>query len=291
MKLTLQSLLEEGSARLSKAGVKEALLDSRYLLFEAFNMDWTHFLLDRNEEISDLEKVEMYRALLEKREKRVPLQQIFGKCHFMGLEFYINKNVLIPRQDTEILAELILKDYKGSNAEILDMCTGSGCIAVSLACLGGFEGILAVDISPKALEVARENVRKLVGEGRIELAESDLFASFAKNRKFDVIVSNPPYIPTKEIEGLEPEVRDFEPRLALDGKEDGLHFYKKLILEGRRYLKPQGAVYFEIGFDQGEGVSGLLKKAGFEEVRIEKDRAGLNRVAVGRWNSFGGNYV
>jgi len=286
MNLTLQHLLEEGTEKLSKAGVEEASLDSRYLLFEAFRTDMVHFLIDRNRRLSEeefsLEAVSKYRAMIEKRSRRIPLQQITGSREFMGLEFFVNEHVLIPRQDTETLVELVLKDYKGKQPEVLDLCTGSGCIAVSLAKLGGFDRVTAVDISREALKVAERNVGELLGDGKITLIESDLFTSIEEQKKFDVIVSNPPYIPTKIIEGLQPEVRDHEPMLALDGKEDGLYFYRKLALESRPHLAPGGAVYFEIGYDQGEAVSGLLMDAGFGEIQVVKDAAGLDRVVCSR---------
>lgn len=286
MNLTLQHLLEEGTEKLSRAGVEEASLDSRYLLFEAFRTDMVHFLIDRSkvlpEEEFSQEAVCKYRSMIEKRSRRIPLQQITGSREFMGLEFLVNEHVLIPRQDTETLVELVLKDYKGKQPEVLDLCTGSGCIAVSLAKLGGFDRVTAVDISMEALKVAERNVGKLLGEGKVTLIESDLFASLEEDKKFDVIVSNPPYIPTKVIEGLQPEVRDHEPMLALDGKEDGLYFYRKLALESRRHLTLGGAVYLEIGYDQGEAVSGLLKDAGFLEIQVVKDAAGLDRVVCSR---------
>lgn len=281
MSLTMQVLLEEGTELLLKAGVAEASLDAKYLLFEAFETDMTHFLLDRNQKLSqeeDAPGILKYRSMIEKRSRRIPLQQIIGSCEFMGMDFYVNEHVLIPRQDTETLVESVLKDYKGRNPRIIDMCTGSGCIAISLAGIGGFDCVTAVDVSKEALKVAEKNAENLLGRDRITFVESDLFSSLEEQKTFDVIVSNPPYIPTKVIEGLQPEVRDFEPVLALDGKEDGLYFYRRLVSEGRRYINAGGAVYFEIGYDQAEAVSDLLKDAGFAEIRIIKDAAGLNRV-------------
>lgn len=281
MNLTLQALLEEGTEALFKAGVEEASLDARYLLFEAFQTDMTHFLLDRNRILPETDsagKTGKYRAMIRRRAERIPLQQITGSWEFMGLKFYINEHVLIPRQDTETLVERVLRDYKGKNPEILDMCSGSGCIAVSLALLGGFDRVTGADISPEALKVAEKNAEHLMGEKRITLVESDLFDAFPKGREFDVIVSNPPYIPTKIIEELQPEVRDHEPMLALDGREDGLYFYKRLALESRSFLKPGGAVYFETGYNQGEAVSGLLREAGFKDIQVIQDGAGLDRV-------------
>lgn len=286
MNLTLQALLEEGTEALFKAGIQEASLDAKYLLFETFQTDMTHFLLDRNRKLPETDSVvkaaQEYRAMIRKRAERIPLQQITGSREFMGLEFYVNEYVLIPRQDTETLVERVLKDYKGKNPEILDMCSGSGCIAVSLALLGGFDSVTGADISPEALKVAERNAKRLMGEKRIALVESDLFDAFSKDRKFDVLVSNPPYIPTKVIEELEPEVRDHEPMLALDGKEDGLYFYRKLALESKSFLRLGGAVYLEIGYDQGEAVSGLLREAGFKDIQVVQDAAGLDRVVCGK---------
>nr|WP_024834781.1 peptide chain release factor N(5)-glutamine methyltransferase [Clostridium sp. 12(A)] len=280
--MTLDLLLTEGVKVLTEAGIEEATLDARYLLFEVFHTDMTHFLLDRGRVISEddqvLDQVKQYRLMIEKRSQRIPLQHITGSREFMGLEFYVNEHVLIPRQDTETLVELILKDYKGRKPVILDMCTGSGCIAISLSKIGGFDGVTAVDLSKEALKVAKRNADVLLGPGRITLIESDLFQAIEPKSRFDIIVSNPPYIPTEIIKELQPEVRNFEPMLALDGREDGLFFYRQLVSEGRRFLNPGGSIYFEIGYDQAESVSALLEDAGFAEIRVVKDAAGLDRV-------------
>lgn len=306
MNLTMQLLWEEGTQRLLQAGIKEAGLDSEYLLLEAFHIDKAHFLLDRSQRLSEegfpQEAAAHYRRMIKKRSERIPLQQITGSRSFMGLDFLVDENVLIPRQDTETLVELVLKEYKGKNPEVLDMCTGSGCIAVSLGVLGEFSGVTAADLSPKALLVAEKNAKRLYSqrfgsaaeslngivsvdssarEHRITFVESDLFSAFQSGERFDVIVSNPPYIPTEVIKGLEPEVRDHEPLMALDGKEDGLFFYRRLAAESKSYLKPGGTIYFEIGYDQAEAVCGLLKEQGFEEIRVVKDLPGLDRVVSG----------
>lgn len=282
MSLTLDLLLTEGAKVLAEAGIGEATIDARYLLFEVFHTDMTHFLLDRGRVLSEddqaLDQVKQYRLMIEKRSQRIPLQHITGSREFMGLEFFVNEHVLIPRQDTETLVELILKDYKGRKPVILDMCTGSGCIAISLSNIGGFEDVTAVDLSKEALKVAKRNADVLLGPGRITLIESDLFQAVEPESRFDIIVSNPPYIPTEIIKELQPEVRNFEPMLALDGREDGLFFYRQLVSEGRRFLNPGGSIYFEIGYDQAESVSALLEDAGFAEIRVVKDAAGLDRV-------------
>nr|WP_288828400.1 peptide chain release factor N(5)-glutamine methyltransferase [uncultured Clostridium sp.] len=285
MSLTLSQLLEEGTDRLMKAGVEEAAIDARYLLLEAFHTDLTHFLIERNRILSAKEEsgesVRDFYRMLGLRSERIPLQQITGSREFMGLDFFVNEHVLIPRQDTETLVEQILKDYKGRNPRILDLCTGSGCIAVSLAKLGGFKSVVAADISEEALNVAKRNGEAILGKEKIIFLLSDLFNAFKEDELFDVIVSNPPYIPTEVMKDLQPEVRDHEPVLALDGKEDGLYFYRRLAAESRNYLNPGGAVYLEIGYDQKDAVSTLLEEAGFIKIRSWCDAAGMDRVVSG----------
>ena len=221
MSVTLNQLLEEGTDRLNKAGIQEAEIDARYLLLEAFHTGLTHFLIDRNRTMNETDKsgesIRDFYHMLALREKRIPLQQITGSREFMGLDFFVNEHVLIPRQDTETLVEQILKDYKGRNPRVLDLCTGSGCIAISLARLGGFESVVAADISDEALKVAKRNGEAILGKEKITFLLSDLFDAIGSDETFDVIVSNPPYIPTSVISQLQPEVRDYEPFLALDG--------------------------------------------------------------------------
>ena len=197
----------------------------------------------------------------------------------MGLEFVVNEHVLIPRQDTEILVESVLKVLE-PEMKILDMCTGSGCILLSLLKLSkGVSGV-GVDISEKALKVAKTNREKLNLEA--ELLQSDLFEMVEGD--FDVIVSNPPYIRTAVIEELKEEVKFHDPYIALDGKEDGLYFYRKIVKSGLKHLKRGGRLYFEIGHDQGEDVKKLMEEAGFEKVTVKKDLAGLDRVVFGMYN-------
>ena len=194
----------------------------------------------------------------------------------MGLPFYVDENVLIPRQDTECLVEEVLRVSDGQ--DVLDLCTGSGCIGVSLSVLGGCHSVTASDISEKALRVAERNAR--ANEAEISLIQSDLFASIEGT--FDIVVSNPPYIPVGEMEGLMPEVREHEPELALAAAEDGLLFYNSIIKEIRRFLREGGWLFFEIGSGQGEAVSGRMRQAGFSGVEIKKDLAGLDRIVCGR---------
>jgi len=285
-KKTWGALLAAGQNQLKEAGIEEYSLDAWYLFERAFGISRMRYLMCSVEKAEPtVDGLKEYAEAIERRATREPLQHILGNQEFMGLEFFVNRHVLIPRQDTETLVETVLEAHKEKNLSILDMCTGSGCIAVSLAKLGGYEAVAAADISVEALKVARKNADAILGEGAVEFRHSDLFGSFdpAQDR-YDVIVSNPPYIPSEVIEGLEPEVRDFEPRNALDGTEDGLFFYRKLAEECGSFLKENGAVYFEIGHDQGEAVADLLKAHGFKDTKVIKHLPGNDRVVCGRWN-------
>lgn len=298
--MTLGQLLEAGAERLSQKQIAEAELDARYLLLAVTGISPAMFLIKRGQQ-ADMETEQRFFELIRQREARIPLQHILGTQEFMGLEFLVSPDVLIPRQDTETLVERVLEDEKrfrvdwkegaeGAERSLLDMCTGSGCIGLSLAILGDFKNVTAADISPKALAVARKNAERLLAEAvrkevkpDVQFVESDLFEQIPKDSRFDVIVSNPPYIPSRVIEELEPEVKDHEPRLALDGTEDGLAFYRRLAAECGAFLNPGGRIYFEIGYDQGAAVKELLEAAGFIETEIIKDIPGQDRVAAARW--------
>lgn len=289
--MTLFRLLTEGSRALKKAGDPDGDHDARQLLMAAFHLDMVHFLLNRMQELEDSDYnrscTELYRSMIEKRRRRCPLQQILGSQEFMGLEFYVNQHVLIPRQDTETLVELVLEQQKNQEIRLLDLCTGSGCIAVSLAVKGGYRQVTAADISEEALKVARRNWERLRPENQeMKFFQGDLFDALEKDTEaFDVITANPPYIPTEVIRGLEPEVRDHEPMLALDGTADGLHFYRRIAAEAGRWLRPGGRIYLEIGYDQGAAVSGLLAEAGFTEIQVVKDLPGKDRVVAAVYGS------
>ena len=297
MKMTLGTLLEEGKEKLEKAGVPDPLLDARFLLLDVFDMNFASFLVKRGRPLTGtengingtdadsdtLKKIEKYRELISKREMRIPLQQLTGVQEFMGLEFYVNEHVLIPRQDTETLVELVLQEQQGREKKLLDLCTGSGCIAISLAVMGGYRDVTAADLSEAALKVAAENADHLLQERRKEgcrftLRRGDLFEALKPGERFDVLTSNPPYIPTEVVRGLEPEVKDHEPWMALDGTEDGLAFYRRIVHESKAWLNPGACIYLEIGYDQGEAVSRLLEAAGFCNIQVIKDLPGLDRV-------------
>lgn len=353
-------VLNYGKKILKNAGIVEADLDAWYLFEQIFGISRAQYFLCARENIvgstaqkiavqeqhGDLlesgnalecaelwlkEKLSAYEHALKKRAARIPLQQIIGQQEFMGLSFFVNEHVLIPRQDTETLVELVLQEQKDKDISILDMCTGSGCIAVSLKKLGGYAHVEGADISEESLKVAKRNSEEIlenndvnndavnsrteqiqnctnltnnqnkqdnseermvsevrrVSQTGVTFRRSDMFSSFRGTEQFDVIVSNPPYIPSAVIEELEPEVRDHEPRGALDGTADGLYFYRILAEECAKHLTPGGHVYFEIGYDQGMAVKELLDNHGFKDTRVIQDLAGKDRVVCGAWQTAG----
>lgn len=273
--MTFREAMEAGETVLQSANIENAKNDAWLLLAMVCKINRTYYYVHMDEELT-MEQVNEYENVLKKRTERVPLQYITGEQEFMGLPFKVSPMVLIPRQDTETLVEEALKVIR-PGMKVLDMCTGSGCILISiLKNVTDVEG-LGVDISKQVLNVAKENA-KLNGVAAA-FERSDLFEMVTDT--YDVIVSNPPYIPTDDISGLMPEVAQFEPYQALDGKEDGLFFYRKIVKECRNYLKEDGRIFFEIGNDQGAAVSEMLNYAGFSKVRIIKDLAGNDRVVIG----------
>ena len=277
--MTYRELYDYGCDRLIGAGIEDndARLDARLLLEYICHTDRNTLLVHGDSQRNDIEE-QLYRVVIDKRASRIPLQHITGEQEFMGLTFKVNEHTLIPRQDTEILVEECLNRIC-DGARVLDMCTGSGCILLSLMKYSnGCQGVGA-DISAEALKVARENASKL-GIMNVNFIESDLFDKI--QGRYDMIVSNPPYIASKVIETLMPEVRDHEPMSALDGMEDGLFFYRSIVEASKEYMSNNAWLLFEIGYDQGESVSELMKDAGFCDVKVIKDYAGLDRVVLGR---------
>ena len=268
-------LVEEGQRRLAAAGVEEAAVDAWLLFSYDKKVDRTWYLLNRTQRASG-EEQEAYLKLIARRCERVPLQHITGEQEFMGLPFRVTPDVLIPRQDTEVLVEECLRHLAPGNI-FLDLCTGSGCILVSLLHYAKGTFGTGADLSGKALAVAKGNVEANGVEAR--LVQGDLFEPVTGT--FDLIVSNPPYIASAEIETLAPEVREHEPRMALDGTADGLFFYRRIVQESPSYLKEGGWLCMEIGYDQGAAVRQLMDARGFATVSVIKDLAGLDRVVSG----------
>ena len=273
--MTFREAICFGEEKLNSAGIVDAKHDAWLLLTFICKIDRTFYYVHMDEEM-EAEQVAEYKSVLSKRAEHVPLQYITGEQEFMGMPFHVNDAVLIPRQDTETLVEQALKVVR-PGMKVLDMCTGSGCILISiLKNIVDVQGF-GYDISKQAINVAKENAK--LNNVNATFERSDLFEDVSD--AFDVIVSNPPYIPTEVIGGLMPEVAVYEPMLALDGKEDGLHFYRRIVADASKYLKPNGKLLFEIGHDQGESVSSLMKEAGYQEVRVIKDLAGNDRVVIG----------
>ncbi len=273
-----------GVCQLSDAGIEEKEWDARLLLEYVCHTDRNDLLVHGDREVPENEK-DRYFALIEERKRHVPLHHITGEQEFMGLVFKVDGHVLIPRQDTEILVEEALRHlHDGMN--LLDMCTGSGCILLSLLYYSNGCSGTGVDISKEALVLARENaaqISRLAG-GKEEISncrflQSDLFEKL--EGKYDMIVSNPPYIPTEVISGLMEEVRDYEPMEALDGKEDGLFFYREISVRAYDFLRGGGYLFYEIGHNQANAVEDIMEKAGYREVTVVKDYAGLDRVVYG----------
>lgn len=276
--MTYRQLYEYGVKKLEEAGVGEAKLDARLLLEYICHTDRNTLLVHGDSERNAMEE-QFYYMCIEKRAARIPLQHITGEQEFMGLTFRVNEHTLIPRQDTEILVEEGMR-HMFDGMRILDMCTGSGCILLSLLKYSNECEGTGVDISDEALKVATENAERL--GLKAEFVQGDLFENLP-DKKYDMIISNPPYIETAVIETLMPEVREHEPIQALDGSEDGLFFYQRIVEKAGGFLTKGGWLLFEIGYNQGEAVRELMKEQGFQNIEIVKDYAGLDRVVLGQF--------
>ena len=277
---TLREAERRGAEILAAEGREEAAQTARLLLCHLLNFNFTDYVLAREDLLSPLDAAR-YEELLTRRASGVPLQYLTREQNFCGLSLYVDERVLIPRQDTECLVEEVLRD--GAGGDLLDLCTGSGCIPLALLKHGNFSCALGADISVEALAVAEIN-RARTGLA-LSLRRSDLFSEIPE--RFDVITANPPYIESAEIETLSVEVRDHEPRLALDGAADGLAFYRRLAAESGAHLKPGGRLYLEIGMSQGAAVASLLKAAAFSDIQIIRDLAGRDRIVKGSMHAGG----
>lgn len=255
--------------------IKEANLKIRILFSKVLNIPKEFLLAHSEDEISDFQKEQILEGI-KKLNNNIPIQYIVNEQEFMGLKFFVNENVLIPQPDTEILVEEIINNYKERKIKILDLCTGSGCIAISLKKYLPQAEIFASDISEKALNIAQNNAKQ--NNTEINFIKSDLFQNLQD--KFDIIVSNPPYIKTDIIKTLDEEVQN-EPIIALDGGNDGLDFYEKILKEAYNYLKDEGKLYLEIGYDQKEDLINLYKNdKRYKNIECIKDLANNDRVII-----------
>lgn len=281
---TYRELYEEGRRILEQAGLPDAALDARFLLEEVCGTNLQTLLVFPEKKVTE-EEVNQYRAFIQRRKDREPTAMILGEWDFMGLTFRLNKSTLIPEQDTEVLVETALEELKRRGLgeaplRILDLCTGSGCILLSLLHELRNAGGLGTDLSEEALEAARENAVRLGLQERAAFRQGDLWEPVGDER-FDLIVSNPPYVPTEVIPTLEPEVRCGEPYAALDGGEDGLVFYRRIMREAAGHLKPSGIIIVESGFDEAPQIAALMQDQKLRGIRTVQDYGGLDRVVLG----------
>ena len=299
--MTINEILKDGKSVLSKNKIDNAEFDATQILLNLLDIDMSNLLAEANEALENIyeerfinELINKYDRLISYRSQHYPLQYILGEAYFCGMRFDVDENVLIPRFDTETLVEKVLDDNQDKNKSVLDLCTGSGCIAIALANLGGYKTIIASDISIDAIQVASHNADNLIHktsfddeqDQKLYFLQSDLFDNFSKIidnigiDKFDIITCNPPYIRSKDIEKLDIEVKKFEPRLALDGDEDGLKYYKRISKEAKQYLNKNGKIYLEIGFDQANDVKKIFEKEKYQKIEVIKDLAGNDRVFI-----------
>jgi len=270
---TYRAVYRRGIAALTQADVPDASVDAWYLLEHVTGLTRASYLVKEEDEMPK-EQITHYESLILQRAERIPLQYITGVQEFMGFEFLVSRATLIPRQDTEVLVEEAVKYASGKR--VLDLCTGTGCIIISLAKLTTLSRAVGSDLMEEAVQTAKKNAKRLNAD--VEFYCGDLFAALPDYERFDIIVSNPPYIPSSELKQLMPEVQKHEPMTALDGESDGLAFYRRIIREAGNYLTKNGRIMFEIGCEQAEDVSKLLADEGFQDIYVRKDYAGLNRV-------------
>lgn len=279
--LTYRQMCHNGAAILADAGITDAEYDSFALLEYITGMDRTAYILNGSKSVPE-DIAERYDAVIDRRSSHIPLQHITGQAWFYGRGFNVNSDVLVPRQDTEVLVSEALKVINAKDS-VLDMCTGSGCIIITLALEKKLGRALGADISEAALKVAAGNREKL-GADDVTFVKSNIFSDINVNDEelFDVIVSNPPYIATGEIETLTEEVRIHDPYIALDGLEDGLHFYREITQQSMNYIKSGGWLLYEIGCTQAHDVSDIMSEYGYSNIKVIKDLAGLDRVVMGQ---------
>ena len=281
---TIGELLIYGNQQLKEAEIDTYILDCQLLLTKVLNKDKIYLILNKDEEVSKLNE-NKFKQLIKKRKEKMPMAYILKDVEFMGLDFYVEEGVLIPRGDTEVLVEEVLK-HIGENDDtiICDLCCGSGAIGISLAALRNNIKVDLVDLYPIPEKVTKKNIAKHNLEERTEFIKSDLLNKIIEDgKKYDILVSNPPYIADEVINDLMEDVRDYEPHTALAGGEEGMDFYNIIVSESHNVLKKNGILAFEIGYDQGEKVKVLMEEKGFKNVKVIQDLAGLDRVVIGNF--------
>ena len=282
MRVTVLEAIQKSAEFLGKKNVEAPRLQAELLLAHLLKMPRMKLYLNFDRQLTTAE-TDTLREFIKRRGQREPLQHITGSTSFCGFEMAVNRHVLIPRPETEQLAELgwqFLSTINRQPATGLDFCTGSGCLAIAIAAKNPNAKIVATDISAEALALAKENAARNNVAGKIEFLQGDGFAALATGAQFDLIVSNPPYIPSAEIETLEPEVRDFDPRLALDGGADGLDFYRLLAAEAKPFLKPAGKIMVEFGDGQADAIKKILESEKWIVEAVREDYSQRARILV-----------
>ncbi len=284
--MTYQEAKGQAAAKMCAAGIEEAEHESRLLLEYVTQTDWGFYLMHQEDDLPQEQEM-MLHAFVARRCTRVPLQHLTGEQMFLGMPIVVNDEVLIPRQETELLARQAIEKLQETlsftgRARVLDLCTGSGCIAIAIKKYCPAAYVCASDLSAAALELAALNEARILPDAAVGITwiQSDLFSDITGT--YDMIVCNPPYIPTDVIDTLMPEVRDHEPREALDGGPDGLYFYRRIIADCAP-LAPGGILLFEIGEDQAEAVTELMRNYGFSDIQVLIDLAELDRFVMGRF--------
>lgn len=282
---TIKYLVDYGMKFLKDSHIENPILESQLLLAKNLNVDKLYIMTNPDEKVHE-DIIDRFINDVIKKCSGMPTQHITGTQEFMSLNFKVNNSVLIPRPDTETLVEMVIRSILPDKMyNILDIGTGSGCIAISIAKYVENVLVHAVDIKEGTLNLAKENAEGNGVREKISFYRGDIFEPFSNSDvQFDIIVSNPPYIPTESIEHLDTNVKDFEPKIALDGGIDGLDFYRKIIESARKFLKPNGKIFLEIGFDQGKSVAEMLQNEKFTDIVITKDLSGLDRVVQANLN-------
>jgi len=280
--MTINKLLNQNYKKLYNSGIESYQLDSQIILANLLDVDRTYLHINKHEEVLD-EIAQRYGELIDLRCTGCPIKYITMNCEFMNMTFYIEKGVFIPRYDTEVLVEAVLNKINERELEsICDVCCGSGVIGISLLKLSRAKVAHLFDISDKAIDIAKINSLMLDVVENTLIEKSDLLSyAIENNIKYDLIVSNPPYIKTSEMMSLMKDVRDFEPTFALDGGEDGLEFYRRIVRESRKCLNENGYLCLEIGYDEKIDVINILEENNFEEIESYKDLNGYDRVVLG----------
>ncbi len=275
--MKVNELILYGTKSLAQAQIESARLDAKLLFCKAFNKDKIFLITNKDDDIAEYGE---YEKLLNRRKMHEPMQYILGKAEFMGLEFYVDSNVLIPRPDTEALVEKVIDEIADSKKTILEIGTGSGCIPISILHFCKNAKAFAMDISKYAISVAEKNAKSNGVGNRIEFINGDVFKDFP-NIKVDGIVSNPPYIEDDVVPTLMTDVKDYEPQIALLGGKDGLDFYRHITKIGYDVINDGGFIAYEVGYNQSEAVKEILEDNNFKNIGFCKDIAGINRVVYG----------